>query len=94
VQADKKEVKLPAGAAAADQVMIANALEGIVTLRLQAPQVAGLKIELDRTELKKGERAKLSFAWTPGSGPAPRPFDVLVVVEPINVTIPISVSVN
>jgi len=92
VQADKKSVQLNAHGSSSDQVTITNTMDGVVTLGLRAPQVAGLKIALDRTELKKGEQAKVTFAWEAAQHPIPPPFRVGVFIEPINLMIPILVQ--
>ena len=56
--------------------------------------VAGLKIALDRTELKKGEQAKVTFAWEAAQHPIPPSFRVGVFIEPINLMIPILVQME
>ena len=90
VQADKKLVQLKGHEASSEQVTISSQFPGPVVLEIHAPRVAGLDVKLDRTELKTGEKATLSFDFTPGTT-VPRPVVVGVSVQPINSLIRVQV---
>jgi hypothetical protein len=94
VQADKKIVRLKVSEASSDEVTISSTMPGVATLRIETHQVGGFQVKMDRTELKPGEQAKLSFSWDAGNHPIPQPFHVEVVVEPINLVIPIEVHIQ
>ena len=89
VRADKQSVRLKSGEASSDQVTISSRLPGVVTLRLQANNIPGVEIKLDRTQLKSGESATLSFHAEPRTGVFRAPFTAVVVVAPINLAVPI-----
>ncbi len=89
VRADKQNVRLKSGVASSDQVTISSRLPGTITLRLQASDIPGVEIKLDRTQLKHGESATLAFHAEPRPGVSRRPFTAVVVVVPINLAIPI-----
>ena len=89
VRADKQSVRLKSGEASSDQVTISSRLPGVVSLRLQANNIPGVEIKLDRTQLKSGESATLSFHAEPRTGVFRAPFTAVVVVAPINLAIPI-----
>jgi hypothetical protein len=93
VQADKKAVRLSL-AGSSDEVTITSTMPGVASLRIDTYQVAGFQVKIDRTELKQGEQAKLSFSWDGGKHPIPQPFRVGVAVEPINLVIPIEVRIE
>jgi hypothetical protein len=90
VRADKQVVRLKPRLPSSDQVTIGNLLPGSVSLELQSVRIAGLDVRLDRTDLKSGEKAVLSFQFEPGRVP-PRALTVNVAVQPINTIIPIRV---
>lgn len=92
VKADKSQVRLPASAAGSDQVVFRNELTAAVKLVLKAPAVPGLKVSLDRAELKTGEKATLQFRYRPGKTRPAAPVTVVISVEPTNQVIPIEVS--
>ena len=92
VRADKQSVRLKQGEASSDQVTFSSRLPGVVTLRLQANDVPGVEMKLDRTQLKPGESATLSFHAEPRPGVSRGGFTAVVVVVPINLAIPIHVA--
>jgi hypothetical protein len=94
VQANKNAVQLSARESSSDQVLIATSLPGAVTLRLEAPSTPGLKVTLDRTDLKPGEQAKISFQSEPVGDTVRKPFEIRIWVQPINLMIPVQVSFN
>ena len=89
VRADKQSVRLKSGEASSDQVTISSHLPGVITLRLQANDIPGVEIKLDRVQLKPGESATLSFHAEPRPGVPRSGFTAVVVVVPINLAIPI-----
>ena len=85
VQADKLRAALMAGGpASSDQIKIHNSMPGSVRIELQHPDVRGLEIKADRTEIPSGENAVVSFRYVPGHGYPPRTLNVDCAVEPIN----------
>ena len=91
VQADKQSVQLKANEASSDRVTISSQLAGSVSLQLQAPNIPGLAVKLDRTQLKAGEKAVLSFDFQPGEGAPRSPVVVNVSVQPINSVVSVRV---
>ncbi len=89
VRADKQSVRFKIGEASSDQVTISSRLPGVVTLHLQANAIPGVEIKMDRTQLKPGESATVSFHSEPRTGASRAPFTAVVVVAPINLAIPI-----
>lgn len=89
VRADKQKVRLKSGETSSDQVTISSRMPGVVTLRLQANDIPGVEIKLDRTQLKAGESATLSFHSEPRPGVSRSAFTAVVVVAPINLAIAI-----
>ena len=84
VSADKQGVQLKAHEASSDRVTISSQLAGTVSLQFQPPDVPGLVVKLDRTELKAGEKTVLSFDFKPGENAPRSPLVVNVLVQPIN----------
>ncbi len=91
VRADKQDVQLKAHEASSDQVTISSQLPGMASLQLQSPDVPGLVVKLDRTGLKAGEKAVLSFDFKPGKNAPRSPLAVNVLVQPINSVISVRV---
>jgi len=94
VRADKNAVQLSAKTASSDQVTISSKLPGVISLQLDAPKTPGLAVELDRTELKAGEEAKITFRSEPQEKPVTRVAEVRVRVMPTNQVIPITVAIR
>ena len=94
VQADKNAVQLNSKQSSSDLVTIANKMPGVVTLRLAGAAPPGLRVRLDRTELKAGEQAKVTFTFEPRENSAPGTTDVAVLVQPTGATIPIRVTIQ
>jgi hypothetical protein len=92
VQADKRSVQLSAKEASSEEVTISSKMA--VELRLDAPTVAGLNVTLDRTNLKAGEQAKVTFHSEPQENAVPRKAQVIVHVMPTNQVIPIIVAIK
>ena len=94
VHADKNAVQLSAKTASSDQVTITSKLPGNISLQLDAPKTPGLEVELDRTVLKTGEEAKITFRSEPQEKPVTRVAEVRVRVMPTNQVIPITVAIR
>jgi hypothetical protein len=91
VQVDKREVQLKIREASSGEVAISNHLPGGITLHLQPLAVSGLTVQLDREELKGGEKAVVSFHFQPGEVARYAPVTAIVMVQPLNFQIPIKV---
>jgi len=91
VTADKQSVQLKAHEASSDRVTISSQLPGTVSLQFQPPEAPGLVVKLERTELKAGEKAVMSFDFKPGENAPQSPLTVNVLVQPINSVISVRV---
>jgi len=91
VTADKQSVQLKAHEVSSEQVTISSQLPGMASLQLQAPDVPGLLVKLDRAELKAGEKAVMSFDFKPEENAPQSPLTVNVLVQPINSVISVRV---
>jgi hypothetical protein len=94
VRADKDSVQLSAKTESSDQVTILSKLPGNLSLQLEVPKTPGLEAVLDRTDLKTGEEAKLTFHSQPQEKPVARTIEVRVLVIPTNQVIPITVTIR
>ncbi|HTM47206.1 MAG TPA: hypothetical protein VL285_00900 [Bryobacteraceae bacterium] len=94
VKADKSAVQLSATEDSSEEVTIASKMPGSVTLRLDYVKTPGFEATLDRAELKTGEQAKVRLRSQPKGKPAPMTAQVRVVIEPMNQTIPITVTIQ
>ena len=93
VQASKQVVQLNAKQYSTDQVIISNKMLGAVEVRfVKGPVPPGLKVTLDRTELKGGEQATVAFRFQPGDQAPPKRAQVGLSVEPTNQLIQIGVE--
>ena len=84
VRADKRTARLKAREASSDQITISSHFAGTVSLQLQPIDFPGLAVKLDRTELKTGEKAMLSFQFEPGAKAPPHSLLTGITVQPIN----------
>jgi hypothetical protein len=92
VLADKATVELKPSGPSSAQVTLVNQLKTPVTLLTRDPNVAGLSLELDRADLKAGEKAILNVRST-GANPVPaQPVTVALVVKQTNQVISIKVA--
>jgi hypothetical protein len=94
VSADKTAVKLSRDSESSDRVTISNKLVGNVVLALDVPQALTFDVALDRTELKAGEHATLTFHSQPPQTTTVAKVEVRVTVMPINKVLPITVSIQ
>jgi hypothetical protein len=63
VAVDKASVQLRSYETSQDTVHVRNDMPGQVTLKLDKPEIAGLKITLGKTDLKAHEETTLLFEW-------------------------------
>jgi len=94
VQADKRSVELSASLESSGEVTITSKMPGVISLRLDYGKMAGLEIDLDRTELKRGEQAKIGLRFKPGKQPAAKTIELRLMVMPTNQMIPIVVTLQ
>jgi hypothetical protein len=92
VQADKQVVQLSTTKLSTDQVTISNKMPGVITLSLEGTVSPGVRVKLDRTEVKAGEQAIVAFRFQPGEQAPPKPGEVGVRVQPTNQLIPIGIE--
>ena len=76
------------------EVTISSRMPGTISLRLDYSKTPGLKVALDRTELKTGEQARISLRFQPQEKPAAKTVEIRVLVEPTNQLIPIAVTIQ
>jgi hypothetical protein len=67
---DKREVTLSASQASSDKVTFHNGQQGSIRLELSPAPVAGLTVQLDKTDLNAGDDAALRISYDPRSGQA------------------------
>lgn len=94
VTVDPKLVKFPAANKEVQSVVVTNGMPGEVQLELAPLKVSDLKLEIDRTQLKANETAKITITYEPGSDYARRfgsSEDIRLTVKPLNKVIPIRV---
>jgi hypothetical protein len=84
VRADKRTARLKVREASSDQITISSEFAGTVSLQLQPIDFPGLAVKLDRTELKTGEKAVLSFHFEPGANVPRHSLLTGITVQPIN----------
>jgi hypothetical protein len=96
VKADKQEVILTSKQLSTDEIRLENSAPGVVKLlmHMQGAPPPGFKVVLDRNELKPGDRARLTFTFTPRENTGPVQTRLWVTVEPMNQVIPISIDVR
>ncbi len=93
VEPDKKGVLLNSKQASSDEVLIANGLEGAITLHVEPHSVPGLSVTLDKKEVKPHEKAKLQFAFEPSQQGTARAAEVKVIIDSlVGMVIPIQVN--
>jgi hypothetical protein len=83
VKIDTQNILLKSYEASSGKAVISNSMPGEIQLRLSAPPVKGLVVKLDRTTVKSGEQATITFDYKPETKePKPRT-EVTVNVDPI-----------
>ena len=94
VQADKQVVQLNSQQLSTDQVIIANKMPGNISLALEGRVAPGVRVNLDRTELKAGEQAKVTVRFQPGEPEIPKQGEFGVRVQPTNQLIRIAIEMR
>ena len=92
VSVNKRDVVLKCCENSSDTVEITNGMQGPISLRLESSPVVGLDMKLDRTDLKQGETAKLSFTYAPPTKQAKPNAVAAVRVEPLGTRLPFDLS--
>lgn len=100
VAVDRSAVQLKSSETSREVIHLRNDMPGEISLKLETPNVVGLKVTPEKTNLKAHEETVIAFEWRLDD-PAIRclecakamstPLKVLVHVEPTNQVIPISV---
>ena len=95
VSADKNTVSLSATKESSEEVVIANGMGGTIQLALEFPPLPGLSVQLDRNEVKAGEKAKVVFhSGERKTTLAKTTILVNVRVQPTNQVSPIQVTLQ
>jgi hypothetical protein len=91
---DKREVTLSANQASSDKVTFHNGQQGSIRLELSSAPVAGLTVQLDKTDLNAGDDAALRISYDPRSGQAAAGKSALIrlLVVPFNQIYDVTVS--
>ena len=92
VRPNKNDVVLQCCEKSTDTVEITNGMQGTVSLKTEGSPVVGLEIRFDRTDLKAGETAKLSFHYDPATKQAKPNAVAIIRVEPMGLRLPFNVS--
>ncbi|HEX8985141.1 MAG TPA: hypothetical protein VF767_06915 [Bryobacteraceae bacterium] len=91
VTTDKKEVHLPLAGGSTD-VMVRNAMRGVVKIKVLAPETPGLEVAAERETIASGYSARITFKYAPPMGAPPvKAVKVEIQVQPTNDAIPIMV---
>jgi hypothetical protein len=91
---DKREITLSASQASSDKVTFHNGQQGSIRLELSSAPVAGLTVQLDKTDLNAGDDAALRISYDPRSGQAAAGKSALIrlMVVPFNQIYDVTVS--
>jgi hypothetical protein len=91
---DKREVTFSASQASSDKVTFHNGQQGSIRLELSSAPVAGLSVQLDKTDLNAGDDAALRISYDPRSGQAAAGKSALIrlMVVPFNQIYDVTVS--
>ena len=92
VRPNKTDVVLQCCENSTDTVEITNGMQGNISLRSEGSPVVGLKIKFDRTDLKAGEMAKLTFHYDPPTKQAKPNAVAIIRVEPMGLRLPFNLS--
>jgi hypothetical protein len=92
VSADKKEVRL-AATGGSDSVVVRNLMKGVVTIKVQAPEIPGLEVSIERERIAPNYTSRVTFKYQPQpeAKAAPKNLVVEIHVVPSNETIPVRV---
>ena len=95
VSVDKNAVSLSAGKESSAEVSIANGMGGAIQLSLEFAPREGLSVQLDRSELKAGEKATVAFRTVERKTTVAKSTSLVTVrVQPTNQAIPIQVTLE
>jgi hypothetical protein len=83
VRIDTQNILLKSYEPSSGRAVISNGMPGEIQLRMAAPPVKGLTVKLDKTIVKSGEQATITFDYKPETKePKPRT-DITINVDPI-----------
>lgn len=95
---DKSSVRLRSYGTSEDIVHVRNDMPGQVSLKLENPDIPGLKVSLAKTTLEAHEQTTLIFEWHPDDSVSAKNVNaratVQLHVEPTNQVFPISVVIE
>jgi hypothetical protein len=92
VRPSRSEIQFRSAKAGSDELTLTNRGAGAATLIMQYADMPGLEVKLDRTEIKKGEAARLTARWAPGKIPPPSTIPVQILIEPTGQLVTLLVS--
>lgn len=93
VKAEKDSVELLSHAPSSAVVEIRSVFPGTVKMQLHVPDMQGLTVKLDKTELKEGESAKLIIDCKPLYPRAKKPdLTAQIQLDPLGKTIPVTLK--
>jgi hypothetical protein len=94
IQVNKTDLKLNCSSPATDEVVIKNGMNGFVSLRYAVDDPEGLTAKLDKTDLEAMGEARLTVSCVPTEGLAGKRYSGMIVVNPTNHQIPISITIS
>ncbi len=92
VRVSKNDVMLSSYQASSDEVIVYNDMPGTVTVSLDPAFAPGLQVKLDRTELKAGETARVTFQYQPPDKQPKPTLTATVRVQPTTQAFPIQIQ--
>lgn len=95
VSVDKSSVRLLPNRPSRDVVTVRNDMPGVVSLKLEKPDIRGLTVSLAKANLQAREQTSIVFEWQPSNSTIAKtgnaPPVIQLQVEPTNQVFPISV---
>jgi hypothetical protein len=91
VTVDKNEVTLPSHEAAEAEIVVSNLWDNAVHLSVDAPELAGLTLRIDKPLLAAGQKARLTIVSKPETKGAKASMRALLTVEEISKVVPIEI---
>jgi hypothetical protein len=92
VQISRRDLKLSSYEASTDSTEVVSKLPGEVELRLDVPAIRGLEAKLDKTKLKNGEKAEITFRYAPDTTDAKSTITATLHVSPTGQVFPIRIT--
>lgn len=93
VSVDKTSVRFSANQSSQEVVHLRNEMPGEISLTIQDPGVAGLKVSAASTKVEAHQETDVVFAWSPDNPAATPPnATVQLHIEPTNQMFPIAVT--